>query len=374
MDVADLLLHTYPWWEMLRARALSLGSATADRRLCNEWRHAPGLHDHRYRGVTTPNCDTLYSGAWLDLSAGPILIEVPETDLPYWSIAALDLNTDNIAILGSRYPNSRSLLICAKSYHGKLPLGVPVVSSASNVVWLLGRYLIGTDVLVQQAEALRRGVALHRLQSDGGVKADSACSPRASLVSGVRHDPINFWQVIRAALDEDAGLCNLIPSARTADLHAIWPHGVAQWSGLDKALQQRVVEQFAQVVGRITANNSGNRELRAHWSFPSADIGNFGDNAWYRAEVAVWGLGALPISEVVYVSAETDSSGKPLHGSDEYCFRIPPEGIPAQAFWSLTMYELDEFGAMYFTANALKRYAIGDRTTGCPRRQAILAY
>ncbi len=84
--------------EMQRVRELSMRSQTPDRRLSNEWRHSAGLIDHTYRGITTPNCDTLYSGAWLDLAEGPILIEVPASGLPYWSIAVMDLNTDNIAI------------------------------------------------------------------------------------------------------------------------------------------------------------------------------------------------------------------------------------------------------------------------------------
>jgi hypothetical protein len=41
-----------------------------------------------------------------------------------------------------------------------------------------------------------------------------------------------------------------------------------------------------------------------------------------------------------------------------------PKGIPAEAFWSLTLYEVDPFGGMYFAANPLKRYAAGDRTPG----------
>ena len=59
-----------------------------------------------------------------------------------------------------------------------------------------------------------------------------------------------------------------------------------------------------------------------------------------------------------------DAQGVQLNGVNNYRFRIPPEGIPAEAFWSLTLYEVDPHGGMYFTANVPKRYAVGNRTQG----------
>lgn len=363
MELSQLILHVYPWWEMQRVRELSLRSRTLGSRKSNEWRHTPGLVDHDYRGVTTPNCDTLYSGAWLDLDGGPILIDLPETDLPYWSIAVMDLNTDNIAIMGSRFANSRALLVCTSDYAGPVPDGARCVRSASKLVWLLARYLIGNDAGVAQAEALRRSVRLGHLGS-----ADDATSvPRVPLIEAKRHDAQNFWEVTRRTLLDDPGLRGPAGSSLRQGLDALWPQNLGDWSALAADAQARFSDAFTQLVQRVTANNSGNMQTRSHWRYPGSDIGNFGSNAMYRAEVSLWGLGALPTDEVIYVSAVVDAQGAPLLGAHVYRFRIPPEGIPAKAFWSLTMYEVDPFGGMYFTANPLKRYAIGDRTPGLHR-------
>lgn len=364
MDLNEVILRAYPWWEMHRVRELSLGAGAPVRRQSNEWRHAPGLVDHRHRGVTTPNCDTLYSVAWLDLADGPILIEVPQSDLPYWSIAVMDLNTDNIAILGNRYPDSRALLVCGPDDRSSAPEGMRQVRSASRVVWLLARYLTGTDELAAQADALRRGVRLGRLQGDGKISADAACPPRVPLVPAVRKDPANFWRIIRATLDDDSGLAGPADSPMGLAVANAWPPGAKDWGDLDADRQGRFADAFGEVLQRVTANNSGNMRTRHHWRYPGKDIGNFVDNALYRAEVSLWGLGALPTSEAIYVSAITDDQGAGLHGSSRYRFRIPPEGIPVDAFWSLTLYEVDPHGGMYFCANELKRYAVGDRTEG----------
>jgi hypothetical protein len=59
-----------------------------------------------------------------------------------------------------------------------------------------------------------------------------------------------------------------------------------------------------------------------------------------------------------------------LHGSKRYRLHIPAQGIGAQAFWSLSMYEVMPDGRMFFTANAINRYAVGDRTPGLRRDSA----
>ena len=59
------------------------------------------LIDHTARDVTTPNNDTLYSATWLDLHATPVRIRVPRVEGGrYWSVALLDIFTNNFAILG----------------------------------------------------------------------------------------------------------------------------------------------------------------------------------------------------------------------------------------------------------------------------------
>lgn len=359
-ELKALILRVYPWWEMQRVRELAVRSKTPNRYLSNAWRHTPGLIDHNYRGVTTPNCDTLYSGAWLDLADGPILIEVPATELPYWSIAIMDLNTDNIAIMGNRYPDSYRLLVCGQDYQGVIPDGVHHVRSSSQIVWLLARYLIGNDDLVAQAEDLRQNVRLGRWQDNGSAVTNPACPQRVTPLAAERGDPKNFWHIIRRTLDEDDAL----HGSNRSDIQKAWPIGVTDWNGLESDFQQHFTDAFHQVLQSVTANNSGNMQTRGQWRYPGSDIGNFGDNMLYRAEVSLWGLGALPVNEVIYVSAIAEEAGQPLQGINNYRFRIPPEGIPVEAFWSLTMYEVDPHGGMYFTANPLKRYAVGDRTEG----------
>lgn len=359
-----LILRVYPWWEMQRVRQMSFMTKKAELPPSNLWRHTANLVDHKYRGVTTPNCDTLYSGSWLDLAAGPVLIEVPETDLPYWSIAAMDLNTDNIAVMGSRYPNSNKLLVCSPHFEGPYPKDIAWVKSKTNVMWLLARYLIGSEELIAASEALRRAVTLSQWPANCAERTSAATPLRTNLIPAIRKNPQNFWEIIKTSLEEDPSLITYLREEASLDSQLAWPKNAATWQDLSLQFQEIFSETFLKVLAVITSNKSGNMQTRGQWRYPGPDVGQFGNNAIYRAEVALWGLGALETKEVIYVSTFLDLDGTRLSGDKNYKFTIPPEGIPALAFWSLTMYEVDPLGGMYFTDNPIGRYAIGDRTPG----------
>ena len=70
--------------------------------MLNDYQHQRALMDAGESFVTTPNNDTLYSQAWVDLNNGPITLTLPTTGSRYFSIALMDMYTNNFAILGTR--------------------------------------------------------------------------------------------------------------------------------------------------------------------------------------------------------------------------------------------------------------------------------
>ena len=52
--------------------------------------------------MTTPNNDTFYSSAWLDLSVEPMFLTVPPVGDLYYSYAFMDLFTNNFAYVSHR--------------------------------------------------------------------------------------------------------------------------------------------------------------------------------------------------------------------------------------------------------------------------------
>jgi hypothetical protein len=79
-----------------------------------------------------------------------------------------------------------------------------------------------------------------------------------------------------------------------------------------------------------------------------------------RAVVARVGLWGNHSYEAAYPQVFLDENGEQLTGSRQYVLHID-EPPPADAFWSVTMYNIPEF---YLVANPIERYSIGDRTPG----------
>ena len=77
-----------------------------------------------------------------------------------------------------------------------------------------------------------------------------------------------------------------------------------------------------------------------------------------RAIVAMTGLGANQPQDAVYPLLLADADGQPVTGENRYVLHFEKAELPpANAFWSVTMY--DEPG--FAVPNAINRFAIGDR-------------
>ena len=68
----------------------------------NHFAHIMGFPDHDFRQVVRPNCDTLYSTAWIDLSAEPLILSVPDTADRYYVMPFMDAYTNVFASVGKR--------------------------------------------------------------------------------------------------------------------------------------------------------------------------------------------------------------------------------------------------------------------------------
>jgi hypothetical protein len=75
----------------MRQRAMGLGQRMG------VFTHVRNLATPKHRAVTTPNNDTLYTTAHIDLSAGPVTLTLPASGERYLSLALMDAYTNNFA-------------------------------------------------------------------------------------------------------------------------------------------------------------------------------------------------------------------------------------------------------------------------------------
>lgn len=353
-DVRDALVQTLPLFEMMRMRAATtarrhptLGFASDDRgstlRWVNQFTHTHrklGPHD---REVVSPNNDTVYSNAWLDLSQGPVLIHTPDFGQRYWTLGLLDAWTNPWAYVGRRTTGSRRqrTLLHGPNWRGALPAGgvSQVIAAPGDDVWLIGRILVDdTAADLEAVRALQAELRMTRLDgSDAARRIDTALDGRQVAAP----PPEVFLRTVDAALAR-----NPPPAGETL----AWP------------LDAQDVEQTLPRVYEQLRQQDQPRQLGQGWSLPVSVRTHWGADVLTRARVARNLIGALGIEEAMYPTAEADDAGRTLDGGHAYELRFAPGGGPrVGAFWSLTMYRRSD---CLFFANPIGRYSIGDRTPG----------
>ena len=94
------------------------------------------------------------------------------------------------------------------------------------------------------------------------------------------------------------------------------------------------------------------------WSLTTENVGTYGTSYEQRAAIALGGLGANLPDDAIYPTAFVDGDGKPLNGTSRYVVHFAKGKLPpADAFWSITMYDDQGFQV----PNPIDRFAIGDR-------------
>ena len=347
----------FPVYEMMRTRANAVKAAeAAGTTIVNNFIARTTLADASTREVTTPNNDTLYASAWLDLSGGPVVLTMPALPKRYHSAALMDLFTDNTSVLGTRADGGKggNVLIAGPAWRGQGPEGVPIVRAGTNDTWLLVRVVVhGPDDLVNAADAIKQ----FELKPGAGDTAIS--SPKEVPVA--RPDARLFLAVVNEAL----GRGPLPPAdAQRMLRYADWGIVPGEVDAFDK-LPPEKQELWTKAMPALRA------ELRAGlaavppvdgWSYSPANAGAFGDDDASRASTALGGLAALPRQEAMYMTARTDKAGEPLDGAKAaYYVRLPGK-LPVGGFWSLTAYQREPDGRLYFYDTPTKRYALTDRT------------
>src|ERR1700744_3677690 len=107
----------------------------------NTFSHLRAFPKADFKEVVRPNFDTLYSSCWLDLSKGPVVVSVPDTEERYYLLPMLDMWTDVFAVPGKRTSGTKAedFLILPPSWSGELPKGLSAIQAPTPYVWIIGR-------------------------------------------------------------------------------------------------------------------------------------------------------------------------------------------------------------------------------------------
>lgn len=350
-------LFAYPLHVMERTRAAALCQAyESGRPGLNTLSHRRNLATSSDRAVTTPNIDTLYSAAWLDLAQGPVTLSVPALGRRYNSVQILDMFTDTVAVIGtsSGQKKDTNYTIVGPEWRGKAAVGSTLVRSPTNDAWLIVRILVaGQDDLAagrsaQDAFKLSTTVAPTPVCPTFEAEAGSAAL-FASVAAALARNPVPKGKRIDAAKARAVGIRR---GSHTMD--ALTPVVRGAWERVFPS----VLSSFAVGLGAVGKEKS-------RWKYPPAGIATRDADLFTRAAVAHRGLGALPLTEALYLTAVTDGEGRPLDGRRTYELSLPSH-VPIRpgGFWSVTVYQVEPDGRLFLYDNPAQRFGLGDRSPG----------
>lgn len=324
------------------------------------FRHYSELFTPKNRDVVTPNNDTPYSWAWLDLRAEPWVLSVPAvSDDRYYVHQLVDQYTFNFGYVGvlSTGREAGDYLIVGPDWKGELPVGISqVFRCETQIAMILGRTGLSSATDLPAVRELQQQYRLRPLHEFAGKPAPTA--PPA-----VQWLP---WELSRGLgtgfiphLNQILTFCSIDPSE--VELRQSFARvGI----GADLLFNPAALSQ-AQRHALAAGIQQGVEAMKAKGATLRSSAGLFGTRAAMhndylnRAVAAASGIYGNSVEEAIYLGSRKDSSQQPLQGGKHYRLRFAPGQLPpAREFWSLTLYDLPD---RQLVDNPIQRYSLSSR-------------
>jgi hypothetical protein len=300
----------------------------------------------------TPNTESIYTGTWLDLKDGPIVVESPPNTLgivnDFWFRYVADLgNAGPDKGKGGKY------LFVGPGYEGEIPEGYFVSHSPT-----FGNFMIWRGFLVNGdpkpgIESFKKHARIYPL-----AQADNPPEQKFVNMSGVAFNTIHandftFFEELNQIVQEEPTEA-LDPE--TLGLFA--SIGIKKGKPFAPDARMKKILTEAAAVGNATARSlvfpgrtpEAYQYENSNWktAFVGGSHEFLADGVrlldaraffyYYATMVTPAMTVSIPGVGSQYSMATVDAAGKPLDGSKNYKLHYPPN-VPAKDFWSVCVYD-----------------------------------
>jgi len=308
--------------------------------------------------VPTPNSDTQYSYAALDLRAEPVVLTLPAVEKDrYDSVQLVDLYSYNFGYLGTPGNEGGSFLIAGPTWKGETPKGVDTVIRADTELAIaIYRTQLKSPADLDNVKKIQAGYQVQPLSAFLNQPAQPAARKIEfvpPLTEKEQRSSPRFFDILAFVLQ----FCPTLPD-EAALRERFVKIGVVPGKPFDlKSLSREVRGGF--VKGMI----DGDKEIANLRKTTNSSAGLFGSRAELgtdyvkRALAAQMGNFGNSKKEAFNVVYGGDATGQPLDAAKHgYVLHFAKGALPpAKGFWSLTMYGLPQ---QLLVANPLNRYLI----------------
>jgi hypothetical protein len=333
----------------------------------NQLAHMRKLASAKGRLAYSPNNDTAYSTALLELKDQPMVLHLPDIEDRFFVLTISDSYMENLPNLaGTRGTHGKGgdILFVGPNWNGIIPKGMKVSRMPSNSgVFIVRTRVDGNDDLAALAK-IQDKMSLTALSDwDGGKGAGLKLAPAPKLM--VRPNYTGDFAYFRTAADL---MAENPPAPDQADTLAQFKEiGLEVGkpfdpTTLDEPTRRGVLR--AEKVGMkilIWRTHARGIDLPNGWG-TLLNGGHFGHDYLDRAELALSGGWINDKEDAIYFISYSDGTGKLLQGGKKYQVhfdKLPP--FNKLGFWSLSLYQGEKY---QFFDNPLNRYSLGSRTNG----------
>jgi hypothetical protein len=325
--------------------------------------------------VITPNSDTPYSMAWLDLRAEPMVVSVPMVEKDrYYSVQLIDGNTYNYGYIGSRATGTDAgdYLVVGPDWKGDKPAGIKkVFASTTPFALTLFRTQLFNPEDMPKVEKVQAGYKVQPLSAFAKQPAPPAAPKIDFLPATTAGIKANFFQYLDAALQfvpetpKDKAIRTKLASI------GIGPGKTFEFKDLSLEHKAAILIALKQGDDKVDKFlSSGMKEING-WNVGAffGDEGFYNGNWLMRAGAAKGGLYGNDAEEAMYPYTRKDGAGETLDGSrHNYTITFPAGELPpVNAFWSVTMYDGK---SQFLIKNPINRYLLNSPMLSSMKKNA----
>jgi hypothetical protein len=307
--------------------------------------------------VFTPNSDTPYAGLVLDVSKGPMVIEIPPGPIMGTVNDLNQLHVLDFGLPGPAGAKGGKHVVCSPDYEGEIPSAHYAAKATTNRALALVRAMPQNGDVAGAIEFIK-SVKVYPLND-----TDLIVDPKWIDLSELKgadftplqwEDNIAFWEVLHELVNDEP----LNPTYRThygnlAELGIANDKPFAPDARMKEILTQAAVKGHAQMCVQSFADRRPERNVwdGSQWewatlrpengTFETTDfIDLYAREKWFfQAQIESPAMfSRAPGAGSLYWLGLRDSNGDYLDGANSYTLKVP-QPVPAKLFWSVTVYD-----------------------------------
>ncbi|WP_239251651.1 MULTISPECIES: DUF1254 domain-containing protein [Mycobacterium] len=330
-----------------------------------KWLHL-GVSSPADTDIVTPNNDSPYSYAWVDVRSEPWVLTLPpiEPDRYYTSqwddLWGFVLDNPGSVKDGNK---GMSVLVAGPDYQGQAPPGISrVIKGESELLGTLTRtQLMAADNGLDRVKEIQQQYQLQPLSAFLKQPAPAAApAPNWPVWTEGDEATPKFWDYVSFLLPFTSN--NPQDRAMYDDLAAL---GVKRDEPFKQDAQSQEVQDALKggIEDAQAALKARSQQKDVHSEDLFGDRAKMGTDYFNRALGVYMGIFGNVAEQAMYFTLPSDAAGEALDGSKaSYSVTFPPGQIPpVNYFWSFTMYSVPD---RLLVANPINRYSIGSGTPG----------